>query len=148
MDSLESLSTSALIGHYSWKVLWTALSVRTMLINVFAVLPSPLSPCLGVHWRTPFMSSSLLPQHVLFVLLEWFVWWEVSGRTICFVQFKCCFQGLFKTAYNIILSFSSSFFPGVSLKSMWCNHTVVLTLLKLWRIPVLFYQRDQIYIGL
>ena len=31
------------------------------------------------------------------------------------------------------------------LKSMWCNHTVVLTWLMLERIPVLFYQRSDMH---
>ena len=40
------------------------------------------------------------------------------------------------------------FSPIVSLKTVWCNYTVVLIRLQLGRIPVLFYQRDPISIYL
>ena len=39
----------------------------------------------------------------------------------------CCFWGLFKTAYNILVWFPSSFFLCISLASRWCIHTEVLT---------------------
>ena len=55
----------------------------------------------------------------------------------CFVGY--CFQDLFKTVHSI-------FSLSISLKSKWCSHTVVLTWLQLGRIPILFYQRDQISI--
>ena len=41
---------------------------------------------------------------------------------------------------------SEAALQGVRGKSKWSNHTVVLTWQQLGRIPVLFYQRDQVFI--
>ena len=61
------------------------------------------------------MNLSLLPQHVLLILLIWFVWLEVKGSFA-----RCSFQDLFKTRFW----------------SKWCNQTVVLTQLLLRRISI------------
>ena len=68
--------------------------------------------------------------------LTWIVF-EMEGiwpYSCCFVG--CCFKDFFKTACSILVSFPSIFSPGVSLKSKWCNHTIVLIWLQLERIPI------------
>ena len=59
---------------------------------------------------------------------------------------ECCFQDLFKSVHSILGQYPSSFFSMCLFVSMWCIHTVVLTLPLLGRNPILFYQIDQISI--
>ena len=51
------------------------------------------------------MSSSLLLQLILFILLGWFLGWEVSGRTPV-VSWGVCFQNLFKIARSVLGSYT------------------------------------------
>ena len=51
-------------------------------------------------WVFPCFSSSVL--HVLFVLLGWFLWWEVSHCRSWYFE-ESCFCGLFKIACSILL---------------------------------------------
>ena len=91
-------------------------------------------------WVCPYISSSA--QHVLFILHWWFVRWVISGSTAAFLwgaTFRICWKQHTESLYSYHLAFS----PSVSLKSKWCNHTVVLTQVQLRMIPFLFYQRDQ-----
>ena len=93
------------------------------------------------------MSSFLLLLHCP-VGLAHFIWMicEMGGKWLykcCFVG--CCFQGFVQNSMQPFLCSSHlPFSPSVLLK--WCDHTVVLTQLE--RIPVLFYQRNQISIRL
>ena len=92
VDSL-SLSPSVPIVHCFWQVLDIASSVHKDKKNAFADWPTLVCPCVGVHKRTSFLSSSLLFQVVLFVFLGWFVGWEVSGRAVVFLysaDFRIC----------------------------------------------------------
>ena len=69
-------------------------------------------PCVGVHRRT-----SLLLQHVLPVLLEWFVRWNVNGYTsivCCFLWGGAAFRICSKRHAESLCSFYLAFFPGVS----------------------------------
>ena len=68
--------------------------------------------CEGVHWRTSFISLSLLLQQCLACLLRliWMVL-EMGGRwpySRCFVG--CCFQDLFSIARSILVQFMLIFF--------------------------------------
>ena len=104
-----------------------------------------VSQYLCVHVRMSLISLSLLfqqfPAYIIWmVCMMWCKW----PHSCCFVG--CCFQDLFKTAHCILFWFHVAFSVGISLKSKWCNHTVVLTQLQLGRIPVLFYQRDHVFI--
>ena len=64
--------------------------------------------------------------------LGWFVRWEVNGRTAALRN--CSKQ------HASLCSSYLAFSLCLLLKSNWCNHTVVLTLVCLWRNPILFYQ--------
>ena len=84
------------------------------------------------------MSSSLLLQEwpACFVNLDR-TFCATGGKwpySSCFVE--CCFWDLFKTLYSFIVLSPPCFSLDVSLKTNWCNHTVVLTRLLLGRIPV------------
>ena len=70
-------------------------------------------------------------QNVLLILIEWFIRWEVSGRTA--VDFYSTAFRISSKYFNSNLAFSA----GVSLITKCCNHTVVLTQLQLGKIPVL-----------
>ena len=79
-------------------------------------------------------------QHTLFVFFGWFVWWEVSFRTVSLlygVPSGICW----KQDATLLCSSQLAFSPGFSLDSQWCNLTVALTQLLLESI-----QGDQIYI--
>ena len=83
-----------------------------------------------------------------FDCLTWMVY-EMGGKwpySCCLME--CSFKDLFKTALSILVWFPSSFFffslQSVSLEYKRCNHAVVLIRLQLGRIPVLFYQINQI----
>ena len=58
--------------------------------------------CGGVLRRTSLMCLFLLAQYVLFVLLGWFVWWEVSGRTTA-VLWGAASRIFLKTAHSILV---------------------------------------------
>ena len=85
-------------------------------------------PCMGVQWRTSLMSSSLLlqqSQHVMFILFEWFVRWEASGRTAAILlgaSSRICSKQHPASLWSFHISFSQS----ISLKSKWYYHTIVL----------------------
>ena len=85
------------------------------------------------------MSSSLfLQQYPACLTCEKGDRWLYS---CCFV--RCCILDLFKIApYSCRLAFSP-YFPS---DSRWCIHVVVQILTQLGRNPVLFYQRNQIFI--
>ena len=98
---------------------------------------SLVRPYVGVLRRTSLMSSSLVLQQCL-ARLGYFTWivCEMESRWLyscCFVA--SCFQDLYKTVWSSHLSFS----PCISLKSLWCIHTVITTQLQLGRNPILFY---------
>ena len=129
-----SLSLFVQIIHNSWQVLWTASSVCTELTWV--------SPCwlanIGMSMcRSPWenmayefiLTSSAMPciSYLFSMVCE--MWGNWLYRC-CFGG--CCFQNFFKTACSILVLCLSSFF-SVSLASRWCNHTVVLTQLQLWK---------------
>ena len=73
--------------------------------------------------------------------ISWFVRWEVSGSTVAVLKsaasYICSKQ---HTAY--LCSSHWAFSEGVLLGSKWCSYIILLTLLQLWRILVLFYQRS------
>ena len=77
------------------------------------------------------MSFSLLLQPCLACLARLTqMAYEMGSKQLyshCFVG--CCFQNLFKTAFLCI--FHLAFYPSISLKSKWCNHTEVLMQLEL-----------------
>ena len=67
------------------------------------------SPCIGVHKRAlhvhPYFSSSI--PHVFFVLVSWFLRWEVGGRTatvlLRFASRKYFFVKKFMEFYRLII---------------------------------------------
>ena len=68
--------------------------------------------CVGVYWRTPLMSPSLLLQQYP-ACLVWLIWMvlEIEDRWSCSCCLVgCCFQDLFKEPHNILEQFLSSFF--------------------------------------
>ena len=80
-------------------------------------------------------SSSLLLQWCPAYLFR--LTWMVLGMegkwqyNCCFM--RCCFQDLFKTAWSIVVLFPYSFYPCVSLVSMWIHpysHTDIATAWK------------------
>ena len=89
--------------------------------------------------ETLLMSSSLLPsrtQHVLLVLLGWFVRWEVSGRTGAVLKHVTS-RIYLKQHTESLCSSHLAFSVGVLLK--WCNYTVVLIQLQLgWILKIRF----------
>ena len=91
-----------------------------------------MCPRVGVHWRRSLMSLSLLPQHVLFVLLAVFK----------NIAFRICSKQHAASWCSSDLAFS----PNSWLKSWWCSLTTVLTRLQFSRTHVLSYHRDQISI--
>ena len=95
--SVLTLLPSVFIVHCSWQCFYRAGQ------------PTLAFSCVGVHKRMSFMSSSLLLQHVFFMLLELFVRWEVSGSTasvlwcvtsrICSKQHSAFLYNLFSTSF-------------------------------------------------
>ena len=138
-DSLDFLSLSVPIGHRSRQALSITSHVHTATECLFLLISHYLCPsvksirerCLRVR---PYFTTN--DQYVFFVLLGWFVRWEVSARIVILY-----FQKLFKTGRSILI-----FFPIVLLKFLWCNHTIDHTRLQLERIPVFFYRRGHIFI--
>ena len=102
-----------------------------------------MCPCVGVHRRISLMNLSLLLQQfpAYFVCLTWMVY-EMGGRWL----YSCCFVGYFSQDLFIqhtasLCSSHVTFSPNILFGYKWCNHTVVLKLLRVGRIPILFYQR-------
>ena len=77
-------------------------------------------------WVSPSFSSSAqyFGHHVFWEGYKW-------PYSYCFVG--CSFQNLFKTTCSFLLAFS----PGISLKSKWCDCTLVMIWLQFGRIPIL-----------
>ena len=96
-------------------------------------------------WIHPYFSSSA--QHVLFILLGWFVRWEASGHTAA-VLYNANYRICSKQHVAVLCKSNLAFSQSILLKSMRCIYTIVPTQLKLGRISILFYQRDQISIWL
>ena len=70
--------------------------------------------------------------------------WKVRGHTaevLKGVASRICSKQYAVSSCSSNLTFS----PGISLKSKWCNHTIVLTQLQLRRILILFYQRSNFH---
>ena len=81
--------------------------------------PTQARPCIEVCRITSLMSSTLLSQNVLFVLLEWFTRWEVSGWTaveLLDADLRIYSNHLVPCLCSSHLTFSSC----ISLVS-WCN---------------------------
>ena len=103
----------------------------------------PVSQYRCVHaLESRLMSSSILYQRVLFVLLGWFVRWKTGGYTVAVLR------GVASRIYSkqdaASLCSSHRAFPlCISLVFRCGIHTVVPTLPHLGRNPVLFYQRGQ-----
>ena len=94
-------------------------------------------------WIHSYFSNSTL--HVLFVLLVWFVRWEVSSCTAavlwCIASRICSKQPVvFLSSSHLV--FSSS----ILLASIWCNRIVVLSQPHSGRNLISFYLRDNISI--
>ena len=81
-------------------------------------------------------------EHVLCVLLRWFVWWKVSGRTGAiiesFVSGNCLKQFISFLTISLLGFFSRRF-----IYVLFCNHTIAHEQLQLVRISALFSQRDE-----
>ena len=123
MDSLDaflfSVSSPILISHHSWFSRWHPVSSQSWwVLNFFWSANTDMSIYMNslenIALIYPYFFNSA--QHVLFILLGWFVRWEVSG---------CIAAILLSAASKIcskqhIASFCSShlvFFLGVLLKS-------------------------------
>ena len=65
--------------------------------------------------------------------------WETGGRTVA-VLWGIARRIGSKQHTEFLCSSDLTFSPGISLKSMWCIHTVILTQPQLGRNPTLFYQ--------
>ena len=99
------------------------------------------TPLENIAYKFVFISPTV---HVLLILLERFVRWEESRSTAAVLQVaasRICLKQHTTSLCDTNLAFS----PSISLESKWCNHTVVLTLLELRRIPVLFCQRPEFH---
>ena len=70
----------------------------------------------------------MVPSIVLLILLERFARWE-SVQLLC--SLGTAFRICSKQSIIFLCSFHLAFSPRVSLKSKWCNHTVVLSWLQL-----------------
>ena len=114
-------------------------------MNVIAGRLTQVCPFLGDHMRTSFMSSSLLLQQCLSsVAYLSCMLWEMGDKwsyNDCFVN--CYIQTLFIHIESLCSS-HQTFYPGNSLKSKWCSHTLILTRLPLEIISVLYNQINQI----
>ena len=116
-------------------------------MKVFTSHPTMVCLYIGVHlWVCSYVTTSA--QYILFILIEWFVRWEVSARTAASLSdtatSRTCSKQHVAFLYSSLLAFS----PIASLMFRWCNHTEGPTQSQLGRIPVLFYQRDQASIWL
>ena len=83
----------------------------------------------------------VLTYQVLFILLRWFVWWVVSGRTtVVFLDdvSRICS----KQHVAFLCSSRFDFSLGVSLESIWCINIVVLAL-RTWKKSSLFHRTYQ-----
>ena len=113
-----------MVDHYWWIHIWKSIGEYRKSIRAY------------------FPSSA---QHVWLVLLECFVWWEVSNRTAAAAALKAavsrtCLKQPGSSLWFFLLAFSLI----VSLECKWCSRTLVLIRVQLRRIQVLFYQRDLI----
>ena len=93
----------------------------------------------------PYFSSGTL--HVLFVLLAWFLRWEVSDYTVAILRGVASW-GCSKKHVPFLYSSHLAFSPSVALASWWCIHTVALIPPQLGRNHVLSYLGDQVSIWL
>ena len=75
-------------------------------------------------WVHPSFFSSV--PHILFILLEWFLRWEVSSQTPA-VLYGVASRICSKQHVASLFSFHQAFSLCVSLTPTWCIHTVVLT---------------------
>ena len=107
-------------------------SAQSWWMKVFADRPTLVCPYIGVHRRTFLMSSFSLYPLVCFTDL-WFVRWEISGLPVAFLCDAASKIGLKQHAESFCSS-HLAFSPNVFLESTWCNHTILLTRLPLWRI--------------
>ena len=100
---------------------------------------SPIGEC---HlWVHPYFSNSGL--HVLFILLEWFVRWDVSGHTadiLLGVASRIYSKQHITFLFNSHLTFSSNILSAF----MWCTHAEYRHSLCLEEIPFLFCLGHQI----
>ena len=110
--------------------------------------PILVYPWVGVHRKMllmswPYFASSA--QHVFIIFFGWFMRWETCSHTAAVLS-STASRIWSKQQVTSLCSFHLAFLPSVLLESKWCNPTTVLTWLKLWRIPFLFYERNQISI--
>ena len=88
------------------------------------------------------LASPAEPLHVLFDLLEQFVWWEVNGYTAVVLW---CAASRVRSRQQVTHMCSSlaAFSLSVFFESMWCIHIIVWIHLQLGRNLILFYRIDQ-----
>ena len=100
-------------------------------MSEFAGPPKLVYLCVGVHWRTSVISTSIYSmgvQHVFFLLLMQFVWWEVSGQiTVVFMSFTKHFPALLSSSH---LDFDLRRFVKVQLVKPYSRTNTVIAWTK------------------
>ena len=99
---------------------------------------------IGFCWLWVHLYFSCSHQYVLFVLLGWFVKWEVNGFTAAVLSgaaSRICLKQCASSLCSFYLVFSSS----ALLESKQCNCTVVLTRQLFGRIPIILSERSDFH---
>ena len=137
------------IGHHSRKVFPTEVINR-----IFGRCNTGVFMCRSPQENFVYefvLILSTVPSMSCFILLWWFLWWEVSGPyNSSFGGF--CFHGLFKTVYCILVLFPSSFFsPGVRVQVVqpcgctdtpWKNLHFALSVRSDFHMTIIFFNNS------
>ena len=100
-----------------------------------------------IHTRTSLISSSLfLQQYPCLVRLTWMIFEKGGNSRTAAILWGVSSWIYLKQHVEFLCNFHLVFSLCVLLASVWCIHTIVLTLLPLARNPVWFYRIDQTFI--
>ena len=127
----------------SLKKNWRQLVYKFLLVNT-----GP-SMCRDPHAYLMSLSIPLQRYPAYLLRIIWMVYKIGDKWPYCRCFVECYFQDVSRKTVVSFCSFPQVFFPpSVSLTSRWCIYWVLRTQPQLGRNPVLFYQRDQIFIWL